>query len=250
MAPLSAAQPQHTLGAVYRSGNVLFTLGNSLISPVGNQVAVFDLTTSKSRTLPFQTPRDIARLALSPDGNVLIAVDVDGRAVIVNFRRGTVLHRFNFKKPGPSALDDAADMTVRDIKFSPDGRYILAARGSHAQVWRTPSHLAREFAPMVKHREYTGHFDDVLSVEWAPDSRAFLTTSKDMTARLFTLDPLEGFRPLTLAGHREAVLSAHFSADCRSVRRPSPRSTDRADLHGQPRRRAVRLAGQGGRAGR
>lgn len=112
------------------------------------------------------------------------------------------------------------------MAFSPDGRFILVTHGSHVQVWRTPSHLAREFAPMVKHREYTGHYDDVLSVCWAPDSRGFLTTSKDMTARLFTLDPLEGFRPLTFAGHREAVLSAHFAADCRSVRPPARHSSE------------------------
>jgi periodic tryptophan protein 2 len=35
---------------------------------------------------------------------------VDGRAVLVNFKRSTVLHHFNFKKP------------VRDVKFSPDGK--------------------------------------------------------------------------------------------------------------------------------
>jgi periodic tryptophan protein 2 len=38
-----------------------------------------------------------------------------------------------------------------------------------------------------------------------------------MTARLFTLDPIEGFRPKTFAGHRDAVLGAYFSADGKSV---------------------------------
>ena len=38
-----------------------------------------------------------------------------------------------------------------------------------------------------------------------------------MTARLFTLNPLEGFRPKTFAGHRDAVLAAYFSADSTSV---------------------------------
>lgn len=32
-----------------------------------------------------------------------------------------------------------------------------------------------------------------------------------MTARLYTLDPLEGFRPMTFAGHKNAVLNAYFS---------------------------------------
>ncbi len=38
-----------------------------------------------------------------------------------------------------------------------------------------------------------------------------------MTARLFTLDPLEGFRPKTFAGHRDAVMGAYFSLDAETV---------------------------------
>lgn len=38
-----------------------------------------------------------------------------------------------------------------------------------------------------------------------------------MTARLFTLDPLEGFRPKTFAGHRDLVLNAFFSEDGKTV---------------------------------
>jgi hypothetical protein len=45
----------------------------------------------------------------------------------------------------------------------------------------------------------------------------FITTSRDMTARLFTLDPLEGFRPKTFAGHKDAVVGAYFSANGKFV---------------------------------
>lgn len=38
-----------------------------------------------------------------------------------------------------------------------------------------------------------------------------------MTARLFTLNPLEGFRPKTFAGHKDAVVGAHFSANGKFV---------------------------------
>ena len=38
-----------------------------------------------------------------------------------------------------------------------------------------------------------------------------------MTARLFTLNPVEGFRPKTFAGHRDVVMSAYFSKDARTV---------------------------------
>lgn len=36
---------------------------------------------------------------------------LDGRALLVDFRRGSVLTHFNFKK------------AVRDVQFSPDGMY-------------------------------------------------------------------------------------------------------------------------------
>ncbi|PCH35317.1 WD40 repeat-like protein [Wolfiporia cocos MD-104 SS10] len=193
-------------GTVYRQGNIVFTPdGNSVLSPVGNRVSVFDLVNNKSRTFPFENRKNVAAIALSPDCNVLLSVDEDGRALLVNFRRGIVLHHFNFHNP------------VKDIKFSPDGKYIAATHGSHIQVWRTPNHLIREFAPFVLHRTYTGHHDEATSIEWSPDSRCFLTTSRDMTARLFTLDPVEGFRPKTFAGHRDVVIGAYFSTDGKTI---------------------------------
>ncbi|RDX45204.1 WD40 repeat-like protein [Lentinus brumalis] len=193
-------------GTVYRQGNIVFTPdGNSVLSPVGNRVSLFDLVNNKSYTFPFENRKNIAAIALSPDANVLLSIDEDGRALLVNFKRGVVLHHFNFQKP------------VKAVKFSPDGRYIAVSHDSHVQVWRTPNHLVREFAPFNLHRTYTGHHDEVLSIAWSPDSKCFITTSRDMTARLFTLDPLEGFRPKTFAGHKDAVLNAFFSNDAKTI---------------------------------
>ncbi|TFK22112.1 WD40 repeat-like protein [Coprinopsis marcescibilis] len=193
-------------GTVYRQGNVIFSAdGNSLYSPVGNRVSVFDLVNNKSFTFPFENRKNISAIALSPDGNVLVSVDDDGRALLVNAKRGAVMHHFNFHK------------AVRDIQFSPDGKYIAVTHGPHVQVWCTPNHLVREFAPFNLHRTYTGHHDEVLSIRWSPDSRCFTTTSSDMTARLFTLDPLDGFRPKTFAGHRDAVVAAYFASDGETI---------------------------------
>ncbi|KIJ36370.1 hypothetical protein M422DRAFT_140473, partial [Sphaerobolus stellatus SS14] len=198
-------------GTVYRQGNIVFTAdGNCVLSPVGNRVSVFDLVANKSWTLPFENRKNIAVIALSPDGNVLISVDEDGRALLVNFKRGVVLHHFNFKKK------------INAIEFSPDGKrvqvlYIAVTHENHVQVWKTPNHLIREFAPFVLHREYTGHHDEVLSIQWSPDSKCFITTSRDMTARLFTLHPLQGFRPKTFAGHRDGILHAYFSSDAKTI---------------------------------
>ncbi|EJU02450.1 WD40 repeat-like protein [Dacryopinax primogenitus] len=193
-------------GTVYRQGNILFTPdGNSILSPVGNRVSVFDLVKNTSRTFSFENRKNISVLALSPNSRLLLSIDSDGRALLVNYRRGTVLHHFNFRVP------------VVDAQFSPDGAYISVTHGSHVQLWRTPNHLLREFAPFELHREYTGHHDAVLSITWSADSKYFLTTGRDMTARLYTVDPVEGFRPRTFAGHRDPVIQAFFSADNKTI---------------------------------
>jgi periodic tryptophan protein 2 len=38
-----------------------------------------------------------------------------------------------------------------------------------------------------------------------------------MTARLYTLDPVEGFKPKSFAGHRDVILGAWFSDDEKTV---------------------------------
>ncbi|KAJ1832752.1 U3 snoRNP protein [Coemansia sp. RSA 2711] len=192
-------------GTVYRKGNLVFTPdGNSIISPVGNRVTVFDLVNNKTETLPFENKRDIRRLALSPNGNLLLSVDELGQVLLVNYRKRTVLHYFNLKDK------------VRDIQFSPDGRYFAVGLGRTVEVWRSPGYT-REFAPFELHRKYAGHYDDITHISWAPDSRFFLTSGKDMVARIFSVDPIEGFKPTTLAGHRHAVVGAWFAKDMSAV---------------------------------
>ncbi|SLM35022.1 WD40/YVTN repeat-like-containing domain [Lasallia pustulata] len=200
------------LGTVYCKGNLLFTPdGTCLLSPVGNRVTVFDLINNKSHTLPFSHRRNISRIALTPQGNLLLSVDEDGRAVLTNLPRQLALYYFSFKGP------------VTALAFSPSGRHFAVGTGRHVEVWRTPSTPDSgadgelEFAPFVRHRVHAGHHDTVQSVEWSGDSRFFLSAAKDLTARIWSLDSEEGFVPTTLAGHRERVLGAWFSSDQESI---------------------------------
>ena len=121
---------------------------------------------------------------------------------------------------------------VHACSFSPDGKYFAISHNNGIQVWETPSLLVREFAPFVLHGTYTGHQDEVVGITWSKtgryvhstdregsaDNRYFLSTSRDMTARLWTLDPLEGFKPKSFGGHRDVVLGAWFSKDEKTVR--------------------------------
>lgn len=74
-----------------------------------------------------------------------------------------------------------------------------------------------EFAPFVKHHTHTGHFDEVRHIEWSSDSRFFLSASKDLTARVWSLNQEEGFIPTVLSGHRQAVVGAYFSKDQETI---------------------------------
>ncbi|PKY03852.1 WD40 repeat-like protein [Aspergillus campestris IBT 28561] len=200
------------LGTVYRKGNILFTPdGTCLLSPVGNRVSVFDLVNNTSYTLPFAHRTNIDRLDLSPRGNLLLTVDENGRAILTNFPRRVVIHHFTFKG------------RVSALKFSPSGRHFAVGVGRRLQLWHTPqtpgadNNGELEFAPFVLHRDLAGHFDAIQSIEWSSDSRFLLTAAKDLTARVWSLDPEDGFEPTTLAGHRQGVKAAYFSADQESI---------------------------------
>lgn len=181
------------------------------MSPVGNRVTVFDLVNNKSHTLPFAHRRNIARLALSPKGNLLLTVDEDGQAILTHVQRRISLYHFSFKG------------AVTALSFSPSGQHFAVGLGRKIETWRTPFTPADtddgglDFAPFVKHREYVGHYDTVQSIEWSSDSRFFLSASKDLTARIWSLDPEQGFQATTLGGHRQGVYGAWFSADQETI---------------------------------
>lgn len=187
-----------------------------------------------SYTLPFAHRTNIDRLDLSPRGNLLLTVDETGRAILTNFHRRIAIHHFSFKS------------RVSALKFSPSGRHFAVGVGRRVQIWQTPSTPGTEtngeieFAPFVLHRDSAAHFDTVQSIEWSSDSRFLLSASRDLTARVWSLDKEDGFEPTTLAGHRQGVVGAYFDAAQESVRNIattlySSLSNVFIDLHSQPR---------------
>jgi hypothetical protein len=104
-------QFNNLLGTVYRQGNLVFSAdGNMLYAAVGNRVSAFDLVRSRTFTFPFEARRNISRLALSPDGAILLCVDDEGHLLMANVLRRVVVHHLNLKEP------------VRELRFSPDVR--------------------------------------------------------------------------------------------------------------------------------
>ncbi|KAG6265579.1 hypothetical protein E4U49_000871 [Claviceps purpurea] len=200
------------LGTVYCQGNLLFSPdGTHLFSPVGNRVTVFDLVENKSHTLPFAHRKNIARIGLTPRGNLLLTVDEDGHAILTNVPRRIAIYHFSFR----------AQVTA--LSFSPSGRHFVVGLGRKLEVWHVPSTPDTsaegevEFAPFVRHHTHTGHFDIVRHIEWSSDSRFFLTTSKDLTARIWSVDQEEGFTPTVLSGHKQTVIGAWFSENQETI---------------------------------
>ena len=195
------------------------------------------VVSNKSYTLPFSHRRNIARLALNPKGNLLLSVDEDGHSILTNFPRRIVLHHFSLRG------------SVSALSFSPSGRHFAVGIGRLIEVWHTPSFPESnsedglEFAPFIRHHVHAGHHDTVQSIEWSGDSRFFLSASKDLTARIWSLDPEDGFAPTTLAGHREGLIGAWFSYDQELVSREETLDCillkGHIGVYNQPRRRPL-----------
>ena len=114
---------QNLLGAPYRGGNLVISGNSQLLSPVGNRVSTTDLIKSETTTLPCENIKNVSRIAVSPNGALLLSVDEEGKSLLINLRRQVVLHHFSFKGP------------VSAVKFSPDGAFIAAAVGKILQIW-------------------------------------------------------------------------------------------------------------------
>ncbi|EHA51562.1 periodic tryptophan protein 2 [Pyricularia oryzae 70-15] len=201
------------LGTVYCRGNLLFSPdGTHLYSPVGNRVTVFNLVDNKSYTLPFAHRKNIVRLDLTPRGNLLLSVDEDGHAILTNVVRRISIYHFSFRT------------AVTALSFSPSGRHFAVGIGRRIEVWQVPQTPdsatgddGLEFAPFVRHHSHAAHFDEVRHIEWSRDSRFFLSASKDLTARIWSLNQEEGFTPTVLSGHRQGVVGAWFSMDQETI---------------------------------
>ncbi|XP_010537974.1 PREDICTED: periodic tryptophan protein 2 homolog [Tarenaya hassleriana] len=193
---------QNLLGAPYRGGNAVVTQNTQLISPVGNRVSVTDLKKHQTVTLPVQSSSNICRIAASPDGTFLLAVDDNNRCLFINVPRRVVLHRITFKDK------------VGTLKFSPDGKFIAVGTGKLVQIWRSPG-FRREVFAFELVRTLADCDDKVVSLEWSLDSEYLLVGSKDLTARLFCVRKLKGVlnKPFLFLGHRDSVVGCFFGVD-------------------------------------
>lgn len=70
-------------------------------------------------------------------------------------------------------------------------------------------------SPMQLHRTYGGCHADITRIDWSACGRFMAVASKDLTARVFSLDPIPGYQPATLSGHKDAPVAVFFTGGWR-----------------------------------
>jgi periodic tryptophan protein 2 len=193
------------LGSVYRKGNLTFMPdGNSIISPVGNRLTIFDLKNNRSETLPVESKLNITAVALAPDANIMIIANEDGEAMLINLRSKSVIHNYHFHRK------------VNAISFSPDGRKFAVTKENTVLLFHAPG-KTQEFNPFVLIRTFYGAYDETLSIDWTSDSRAFCVGGKDMNTRVYGAEKFTNLIIYSMGGHTDSIVNAFFEHDSLDV---------------------------------
>jgi WD40 repeat protein len=104
------------------------------------------------------------------------------------------------------------------IGISPDGNWVAACEGRSVILWRC---CKREAKPDA----LNGHLGEVVSIEFSPDSSSLVTTSRDQTARIWTVANPSSSKPLI--GHTASVAYASFDLNGKQVASASADGTIR-----------------------
>lgn len=140
------------------------------------------------------------RLAISPDGKLMLAVDDKGRVVLSTVGSQHELGRLAL--PGPASC----------AAFAPCGRVVAVAVGRLVQLWRIPAVERREWLAFRLERTMSGagSSDVISSLAWSPSGRRIAVGSADMTVRVLCLDAKEA---LEATGHRHTIVGLHWTGE-------------------------------------
>ena len=198
---------------------------------------IFDIdsgTTKKSNT---DSISGYSKMTFSPDGTKLAVVS-DGRIKLVDVESDSVVwfadkfHGFSFAAPvfspdgkrvvciakvydtytGEELVNlegiGAGMGEIEDIKYSPDGNYIVSGGEDHTvKIWDAAT------GKCMKVLE--GHTNGVMCVEFSPDSQYVISGSKDKTIRVWDVET--GICVDKLIGHDATIMNVAFASDGRSI---------------------------------
>jgi WD40 repeat protein len=159
-------------------------------------VLVYDVRTMRIEHRIQAISGEATCAAISPEGEQLAVVEPDHAIRLWELPSCRLIH----------TVPDAG-VVVKDVVYSPDGRFLLAAVGDDLRIW--DSH---NFA--LKH-DFKQHDNTIERVVVSDDSRFAATVSHDMSVRLWSL--IEGRHLRTLTGHTSPPMAAAFSKDGREL---------------------------------
>lgn len=151
-------------------------------------IHILDAKTGKE--LQVLKDRTHLEIDFSPDSKYLAAPSEDNTARVWNIETGQMEQVLNHSS------------TVIDVKFTPDGQYVLTRSGPEKalRIWDLKKEPERNIL-----QKHTG---PVYRVSFSPDSKYFVTTSLDKTTRIWNLE--KGEELLQLKGHSDVVTSIRF----------------------------------------
>ncbi|KAL7048748.1 hypothetical protein ACKWTF_003476 [Chironomus riparius] len=187
------------LGTVYRKGNLVFSSdGNSVISPVGNRLTIFDLKNNKTSTLAVQSNYNFTALDVSPNGCLIVASNENGETFMVSTLSQTVIHTYKFHRE-PSF-----------IKFSPDGKLFGICIEECVYIFRTPGIITGQFNSFIIDRIFKDSHGEKTYIDWSFDSRFLIVGSKDNCAKVYSVKLLEDFNSVILSSHSDSIIGCFF----------------------------------------
>ncbi|CAG9791750.1 unnamed protein product [Diatraea saccharalis] len=190
---------QNLLGTVYKKGDILFTNdGNSVISPVGNKITIYNLKQNKSNTLSVESNFNYTAIDVAPNGSVLLAINEKGEAQMISLQTCAVIHRYKFKQQ------------VNAVKFSPDGKYFAACCSDTVFIMTAPCFFTGQFRSFEMKRVFKKAHDEVTCLDWTTCSRVLAVGSKDTTTKIYTVDYLDNFNMYSLSGHTDKIVGTFF----------------------------------------
>jgi WD40 repeat protein len=163
-------------------------------------------------------------LNLLPETSGPIAFSPDGRTLATETRNGGItLWSVDGTRP-PVVLQASTNLFLsgpwqrseRTLSFTPDGKFILAARNTLSNrgvfvlsVW--DAETGEETAVIPEDPEHVEHTGAITSLVFSPDGRTLATASMDHSIRLWDFDQAQ--LSVVLQGHVQEVWSLAFSPD-------------------------------------